>query len=148
VTEELTQKDVTLTPAPYPAHIVNQPGHEVGDKVLAVCGKKWKVTILWADIPDDHSICHDCVRRLLIAVNEVTDAQGNVLRALMRVLDTTNRALDVAVEETELSSIVEETQAYADKRQAKKDRKQALADARALVAEADRKAMKQEDDKE
>lgn len=130
------------------AHIINQPGHEVGDKALALCGKKWKVKVLWADVSDDTPICRDCVdsavRALTASTNQVRDMTVEVLR----VLRTANRALDVATEPNDATIIVELTEAYAERRQEKADEKQRLADARALVAEADERKASKKADKE
>ncbi len=52
------------------AHITSRPGHQVGDKVIGLCGKEWKVTVLWDDIPRDKPICRDCVDYALKAMTE------------------------------------------------------------------------------
>jgi len=52
------------------AHLVSRPDHQVGDKVLGLCGEEWKVTTLWNDIPEDHPICRPCVDIALGALTE------------------------------------------------------------------------------
>lgn len=52
------------------AHITSRPNHQVGDKVIALCGTKFKVKQLWDDIPDDKSICRPCVNGALVALTE------------------------------------------------------------------------------
>ena len=52
------------------AHITNRPNHSVGDKVLGLCGKEWKVTMLWDDLPKDKPICRKCVDTALRAMSE------------------------------------------------------------------------------
>jgi hypothetical protein len=52
------------------AHVTSRPGYEVGDKVLGLCGKEFKVTVLWSDLPKDKPICRDCVDTALAALTE------------------------------------------------------------------------------
>src|SRR5262245_4317826 len=52
------------------AHITSRPDHMVGDRVLALCGKKFTVTVLWDDLPKDQLICRDCVDQALVAMTE------------------------------------------------------------------------------
>jgi hypothetical protein len=55
------------------AHITSRPEYGVGDRVLGLCGKKFTVTELWADVPRDKAICRDCVDRALEAMTEADD---------------------------------------------------------------------------
>jgi hypothetical protein len=55
------------------AHITSRPKHAVGDRVLGLCGKEFKVKVLWADLPRTKPICRDCVDR---AINALTEADG------------------------------------------------------------------------
>ena len=63
------------------AHITSRPHHEVGDKVLGLCGKEWKVKVLWDDIPDDQPICRTCVD---VALKAMTEADVLIERARQR----------------------------------------------------------------
>lgn len=71
------------------AHISNRPGHEVGEKVLALCGKEFKVKALWADIPVEKPICRPCVDKALKALTEVdgliTSTRSRVRRLSVHV---------------------------------------------------------------
>ena len=60
------------------AHISNRPGHEVGEKVLALCGKEFKVKALWADIPVEKPICRPCVDKALKALTPYVTAAAPV----------------------------------------------------------------------
>jgi hypothetical protein len=55
------------------AHITSRPGHQIGDRVLGLCGKDFKVKILWADIPVEKPICRACVD---VAVAALTEADA------------------------------------------------------------------------
>lgn len=67
------------------AHITSRPHHEVGDMVLGLCGKEFKVKTLWADLPDDKPICRDCVDASIVALTE-TDALIEMARSRVRRL--------------------------------------------------------------
>lgn len=125
-----------------PAHIVNQAGHDVGDKVLAVCGKKIVIETLWGDLPKDHPICRDCVEVAVLIMNEASEVQADTLEALLRVDRAVSMTTRQALGGSTLSSVIDDTNEYAEKQEAKAAKKQALADARALVEKADEKANK------
>lgn len=106
------------------AHIVTRP-HGVGDRVLALCGKKHKVKTLWGDIPDGTPICRDCVDRLVHAVDEadslITRSRMHVRRlaAYMTLLHETVNPEDGL----ELDEIADEATAYVVSREARKKAK-------------------------
>lgn len=52
------------------AHITSRPHHSVGDRVLGLCGKEFKVKQLWSDIPVEKPICRGCVDVALTAMTE------------------------------------------------------------------------------
>lgn len=52
------------------AHITSRPEVAVGDRALALCGKDFKVKVLWDDIPPDKPICRVCVDVALQAMTE------------------------------------------------------------------------------
>jgi hypothetical protein len=104
------------------AHITSRPDHQVGDKVLGLCGKKWKVTVLWEDLPRDKPICRDCVDNALGALTEADEViertrmeamlVGHRMRRLTQVIDPDeDLLLDViAAEDREYRSQLEEKQ--------------------------------------
>ena len=67
------------------AHITNRPGHEVGEKVLALCGKEFKVKALWADIPVEKPICRACVDTALKALTEADKLIGTTRDRVRRM---------------------------------------------------------------
>ena len=67
------------------AHISNRPGHEVGEKVLALCGKEFKVKALWADIPVEKPICRPCVDLALKALTEADKLIGTTRDRVRRL---------------------------------------------------------------
>lgn len=119
-----------------PAHIINDPDVEVGQKSLALCGKKWKVRILWADIPKDSPICRDCVDAALAALTASTNQVQDVGSALLLMQRALNRSIDAALATNDATIMVELTTAFAERREEKAAEKQALADAKALVKES------------
>lgn len=60
------------------AHITSIPGVAVEDRTLGLCGKEWKVKVLWDDIPRDYPICRDCVD---IALEAMTQADEIIERS-------------------------------------------------------------------
>jgi hypothetical protein len=122
-----------------PAHIVNHEGHEVGDKVLAICGEKWKVTMLWPDIPDDHPICRDCVEVAIQVMDETAQRNYDSLSELIRMRSRVDALARILTDESVLSEVLDRTNDYREKREAKAEEKRRLDEARALVAEADAK---------
>jgi uncharacterized protein (UPF0147 family) len=111
-----------------PAHIINLPNVEVGDKALTVCGVKHLVRVRWDDLPDDHPICRACVDKFIIATNELNDQVSDAMRQALRVTDALNALTDALVDQNTMTDILDDTAAYAAKRldkQAKKERKQA-----------------------
>ena len=144
---EKTQEDYALTSDLPPIHVVSQKGHVVGDKVLAICGVKWKVTATWDDLTPEYPICRDCVEVAVIALQEGSDKIANVLDAWVRLDSAVNRVLDALTEENTLTAVVAETNEYAAKRAEKAERKATIAEARALVNEADSKKKSKKKDK-
>ena len=71
------------------AHISSRPGHEVGERVLALCGKEFKVKVLWDDVPADKPICRACVDTSLKALTEadelITTTRSRVRRLSIAV---------------------------------------------------------------
>ena len=127
------------------AHIINDPDVEVGQKSLALCGKKWKVKVLWEDVPEDSPICRGCVDAALGALTASTNQVKDMGVALARVQRSVDLAFREALAVNDAVIKVELTEAWADRRKEKADEKQKLADARALVEAADsKKAKKQE----
>jgi hypothetical protein len=111
------------------AHIVTTP-HEVGDRVLALCGKDHKVKQMWGDIPDEAPICRECVDLAVAALDEADDLIQHARRwwrrttlavaSLGETLTPDDLALDAFADEA--STFTEE---QAQKQQAKADRKKA-----------------------
>jgi hypothetical protein len=66
------------------AHIVTRE-HEVGDRVLALCGKDHKVKALWDEIPEDAPICRYCVDTAIGALDEADEVITQVRRMWRRV---------------------------------------------------------------
>ena len=78
------------------AHISNRPDHEVGEKVLALCGKEFKVKVLWDDLPDDKPICRPCVDMALKALTEADSAIMSVRSRVRRLSLSINVLQEVA----------------------------------------------------
>jgi hypothetical protein len=55
------------------AHITSRPNHQVGDRVIGLCGKEWKIKVVWADLPADYPICRDCVDVAVKALDQADD---------------------------------------------------------------------------
>lgn len=66
------------------AHIVTRP-HEVGDRVLALCDKEYKVKTLWDDIPDDNPICRRCLDTAINALDEADEVIQRARRIGLRL---------------------------------------------------------------
>jgi len=75
------------------AHITSRPNHQVGDKVLGLCGEEFKVRVIWADIPDDHPICRPCVDVALGALTEA-DLTIEASRLWLDMVQSRVRRLD------------------------------------------------------
>jgi hypothetical protein len=105
------------------AHIVTEL-HEVGDKVIAICGEKHRVKVKWADVPDDKPICRTCVD---VAVKALDEADALIERARRRSVIFAIH-LERLTEELEpdlllLDSIAEANQEYRDQQEARINRK-------------------------
>lgn len=106
------------------AHIVTAQ-HEVGDRVLALCGRDRKITVLWDDIPREQPICRDCVD---VALGALDDADVVITRVRLRV-NLLTRMLTQIVETITpeegliVDTIAELNDAYVKQRQDKADRK-------------------------
>jgi hypothetical protein len=119
------------------AHIVNRPGHEVGDKALAMCGKKHKVKALWEDLDDDHPICRRCVDTALEALTATADQLDEVrwyVRSVQRLVRLLSSEVD---DDTALSEYILDSQEYNEEQEAK-----AIAKAEKKVAKKNAKAEK------
>jgi hypothetical protein len=119
-----------------PAHIINLPNVEVGDKALTVCGVKHLVRVRWEDLPDDHPICRECVDRFIIASNDVNQQVGEALRDLIRLQTTLDTLTVTLTDQNTMTDILDETAEYAAKRiekAEKKKRKQAEKNAKSCT---------------
>ena len=123
------------------AHIINRPGHEVGDKALALCGAKHKVEVKWEDLPDDQPICRPCVDVALHGLSDITDQLAFAIRRAVLLVDA-------LMADNDLTGIIEDQRAYndeqeakairkAEKKQAKKDRKAEVELMQSLEEKAD-----------
>jgi hypothetical protein len=65
------------------AHITSRPGYEVGEKVLGLCGKEFKVKQLWADVPKEKQICRECVDTALDALTQSDELIENARRRMI-----------------------------------------------------------------
>lgn len=52
-------------------HITSRPNYSIGDRVLGLCGKQFKVKMLWDSVPESKPICRSCVD---VALNAMTEA--------------------------------------------------------------------------
>lgn len=102
------------------AHITANPNYEVGDKVLGLCGKEWKVEVKWEDVPAKHPICRNCVDIALRAMTEA-DVLIETARTRVRRLSITTEVLAEVLEPDLLllDSIAETDQAYRAEREQK-----------------------------
>ena len=105
------------------AHIVTAR-HEVGDKIIAICGEVHRVKVRWADIPDDKPICRKCVD---VAVQALDQADALIERARMRSV-IVGIHFERLSEELEpdlllLDRIAESNQDFLDRRDAKANEK-------------------------
>lgn len=60
------------------AHITSGPGAQLGDRVLGLCGRNFKLKTKWDDIPLDKPICRECVDT---AVSVLTEADEMIEKA-------------------------------------------------------------------
>lgn len=107
------------------AHITSRPDHGVGDEVIGLCGKEFKVKVLWADIAFDQPICRKCVD---IALEALTDAEGIIETARVDAMLAITRLsrLDQSLtseDATKLDEIAEADRKHRNKVEAKKERK-------------------------
>jgi hypothetical protein len=105
------------------AHIVTEL-HEVGDKVIGICGEVHRVKVKWGDIPDDKPICRTCVD---VAVRALHEADALIDRSRMRSV-ILGIHLERLTEELEpdmllLDSIVEANKEFRDEQESKIERK-------------------------
>lgn len=110
------------------AHIASTPT-VMGEKALALCGKEFKVTTLWDDIPKDFPIHRGCVD---LAVQVMTDANATIERARLRAvllsgsIDALNNRLDMpSVLDTINADADEWLEAREKKQEAKAEKKKA-----------------------
>jgi hypothetical protein len=108
------------------AHITSDPKVEVGNRALALCGKEFKVKVLWEDIPSDKRICRWCVDVALLAM---TDADALITMTRIRtqlVLERMTRlAEELLPEGFQLDLISQEQEDFAQ-RQARRAEGKAL----------------------
>lgn len=102
-----------------PAHIINQPGILVGEKALSLCGVKYRVEILWEDLPPEHPICRDCVDAALAAMDAATTKIADVELTLFTILRGVDRGISILGREDNMTMVLEATTAYARQREAK-----------------------------
>lgn len=41
--------------------------------MIGLCGKEWKIKVVWADLPADYPICRDCVDNAIKALDQADD---------------------------------------------------------------------------
>jgi hypothetical protein len=111
------------------AHLITRPEQQVGERVLGLCGKDFKLKVLWDDLPSDYPICRPCVDMALMALKEAdTVITLTRLNAIMadRAMDRLTRGLSPE-DGLALDRIAEKDQEHADaqaeKKQAKAERK-------------------------
>jgi hypothetical protein len=96
------------------AHITARPTQELGDRVIGLCGKEFKITTLWADLPKDKPICRSCVDTALVALTEA-DALIESVRMRARRLSITIQVLDeILGKDSTIDTVVELDRAYQD----------------------------------
>lgn len=83
------------------AHIVTRE-HEVGDRVLALCGKEHKVKQLWEDIPAESPICRDCVDFAVVTLDQADDVI-QMARRYWRRIDFTVEAMGAVLNPEDLA---------------------------------------------
>lgn len=105
------------------AHIIMTPDVEVGDKVLAACGKKHKVRYLWDDVPEGTPTCRPCVDALLHAVNEVNDLVSDAMRGSFLLVSKAERIFDTLTRPNGMTLMIEAASLYADERAEKAAKK-------------------------
>lgn len=108
------------------AHITTQSGITVGTKALALCGKQWKVKMLWADVPKDYPICRGCLNYAINALDSADELLGNVRRQADLVESMVARLQDrLHPPHLALDLIAEAREDFEAERQAKRDAKEA-----------------------
>jgi hypothetical protein len=112
------------------AHIVTRE-HEVGDRVLALCGKDHKVKQMWEDIPLEAPICRDCVNVIITAADQADEIITLARRSWRRIevfAETMGNVLNpddtVILDAISDAAVLFERQ-QAEKKQAKEDRQRA-----------------------
>lgn len=120
------------------AHIVH-PEVKVGEKALAVCGEKIKVSILWGDLAPDHPTCRDCIEVLITATNEVNEQVADASLYMFLA----GQALD---RETSMSEVLDDGNAYHTKQMVKAQAKAARRAERKAAKKAAKKRRKHGDD--
>ncbi len=96
------------------AHITSRPNHAVGDRVLGLCGKEFKVKVLWADLPKSKPICRECVDTSLDALTQADKIIESVRSRVRRLLVTTEILSETLNEDTILDIITENDLALQD----------------------------------
>lgn len=109
------------------AHITSRPNHAVGDRVLGLCGKDFKVKVLWTDIPDSKPICRECVDAALDALTQSDQIIESVRMRVRRIATTTEVLSEILNEDLILDIITENDLALQDE-MAQRDRDKAAAE--------------------
>lgn len=110
------------------AHVIIEPNVEVGTKTLAACGKEHKVKVLWADVPDDHPICRDCVDAVLEAVNDANETADLVSRMAIRAYTSVSLLREIAGgTPNAMTELIDRAEEYAEERRAKQVEKEVKA---------------------
>lgn len=105
------------------AHITSRPNHQIGDKVIGLCGKEWKVEVLWADLPKDFPICRKCVDRALKALTEADELILTVRRQVTSIAMFANMSKERLDEDIALDLIQDLDTAHQIEVKAKAERK-------------------------
>jgi hypothetical protein len=98
------------------AHITSRPQYELGDRVLGLCGKEFKVKVLWKDLPIDKPICRFCVDAAMKALTEADVVIGEMRRSARRLSVLSMVLSEIADKEIDLDTIAKQD-AYFKKEQ-------------------------------
>lgn len=105
------------------AHITSRPNHQIGDKVLGLCGKEWKVQILWADLPKDYPICRKCVDKALEALTEADQMIQSTRTRMRRITMFADVAMEALDEDLALDLIADDDAALIQEQESRARRK-------------------------
>jgi hypothetical protein len=97
------------------AHIYNDRQAQLGDRVLGLCGKEFKIkVVLWSDLPRDYPICRDCVDTALKMAKEADGLIDVARRSVRRMSIITEVLLEELNTETMLDVHAETDLAFRD----------------------------------